>query len=534
MNIRRPIGRTKGPGETLHEFTFVAPDYEQALKRGEFVAYQAEVDGRERMILSRIGNRAPLRLYPDAFLLDPSIDSDDVASLLGYHRKGHELYQLTATVIGYYDEDLQDFVNPRLPPRAGWPIYLVTDGDLAGVLTKKHRDEIGAAHVGSLLNREKDRVPVALDLRAITSTHLAVIASTGAGKSYLAAVLVEEMLKPYNRAAVLVIDPHGEYHTLKEIDSLDAFAASSYQPEVQIYEPGEIKMRVSTLTLGDLYYLLPDLSERMEYVLRQAYYDVRRRSKRERGHPERWTHQELRALLRQMGKGTKEEGRGRYASTADALVWRLDSVFSRSVVFDSAEHARLGELFRPGRCTVLQLNEVHEREQQVAVAALLRRLFRARTMTEKEQAREGNDLYLPYPVFVLIEEAHRFAPAAIDVVSKGVIKQVLGEGRKFGLTLGLVSQRPGKLDGDALSLCNTQFILRIINPLDQARLSECVETVGRDLLSELPALTKGQVIIAGEAVNTPILCRVRVRHTPHGAETRDAPAEWVGYFGQDK
>ena len=109
-------------------------------------------------------------------------------------------------------------------------------------------------------------------------------------------------------------------------------------------------------------------------------------------------------------------------------------------------------------------------------------------------------------------------------------KQVLAEGRKFGVGVGLISQRPGKLGPDILSQCNTQFLLRIVDPVDQARVAESVETIGRDLLRELPALSKGQVIVAGEGVNTPLLCRVRTRHTPHGAETKDAPSIWTGYF----
>jgi DNA helicase HerA-like ATPase len=181
---------------------------------------------------------------------------------------------------------------------------------------------------------------------------------------------------------------------------------------------------------------------------------------------------------------------------------------------------------------VLQLNEIDQREQQVIAATLLRRLNQARMDTEKGLAGEGDDNYLPYPTFVLIEEAHTYAPANADVVTTQILKTILSEGRKFGVSVGLISQRPGKLDSDVLSQCMTQCIMRIVNPIDQARVAESVESVGRDLLQELPALTKGQVIVAGNAVNTPLLCRVRTRITPHGAEDPDAPARWQAYFSQ--
>jgi DNA helicase HerA-like ATPase len=132
----------------------------------------------------------------------------------------------------------------------------------------------------------------------------------------------------------------------------------------------------------------------------------------------------------------------------------------------------------------------------------------------------------------LLEEAHRYAPAGVKVVSTDVLKQILSEGRKFGVGIGLITQRPGKLDQDVLSQCMTQFIMRIVNPIDQQTIASSVEGAGRRLLDELPALTKGQVIVSGVAVNTPLLCAVRQRITTHGGETIDAPGEWQSYFSE--
>jgi hypothetical protein len=64
--------------------------------------------------------------------------------------------------------------------------------------------------------------------------------------------------------------------------------------------------------------------------------------------------------------------------------------------------------------------------------------------------------------------------------------------------------------------------------------ASAIEGVGRDLLNNLPALSKGQVIVAGAAVNTPVICRVRTRFTRHGGESKDAPDMWRQYFSRDK
>jgi uncharacterized protein len=201
-----------------------------------------------------------------------------------------------------------------------------------------------------------------------------------------------------------------------------------------------------------------------------------------------------------------------------------------SEIFNDHTNLPLSDLFTPGQCTVLQLNEVAEREQQIIVATLLRRLNQARMDTVRGRATQGSEDYLPYPGFVLIEEAHNFAPANAEIVTTQILKQILSEGRKFGVAVGLISQRPGKLDGDVLSQCMTQCIMRIVNPVDQARVAESVESAGRDLLTELPALSKGQVIVAGVSVNTPVVVQVRKRLTKHGAEDPNAPQEWRRYF----
>ena len=110
---------------------------------------------------------------------------------------------------------------------------------------------------------------------------------------------------------------------------------------------------------------------------------------------------------------------------------------------------------------------------------------------------------------------------------------MLAEGRKFGIGVGLISQRPGKLDADVLSQCQTQCIMRIVNEIDQKSVAAAIEGVGRDLLDNLPALSKGQVIVAGAAVNTPVICRVRQRYTQHGGESKDAPDMWQKHFSRE-
>jgi len=530
--MNKILARVKSPGDRPHTFVMVTPDTEQQLRLGEFVSYKTTIEGMDRHILARIVERKAIRLYPDSFLADPSLDPNMISATVGYSGNMSNLSEVTAEIIGYYDDQFNDFINPGIPPGIGTPVALADNDYLSEILSKAETNKTGAAMIGWLSSRTKESVNIAVDVDAIASTHLAIIASTGAGKSYTASVLVEEMLHSRNRAAILVIDPHGEYDTLENIANHPHFVDGDYRPQVSIRKPGHIKLRVGTLPIGDLRYLLPNLSDRMAYVLGLAYNEVQNHSKKQYQNETYWTVNDLISELEKIRDSEDSD----YKTSAGALLWRLNSTIQtgNERVFDNSEQTPLTDLLAPGRCTVMQLNQVDQREQQVIVASLLRRIYQARLRTERGDVSEKDDYYLPYPVFVLIEEAHNYAPASANTTSTGVLKQILSEGRKFGVGVGLISQRPGKLDSDVLSQCNTQFLLRIVNPVDQARVVESVESVGRDLLKELPALNKGQAIISGVAVNTPVICQIRKRFTPHGGESQRASQAWTAHFESTK
>jgi uncharacterized protein len=519
------IGTVKGPGENPHEFTFITTDNTRT-RIGEFVYYHTSDGENELRIVGTITERRLVRNLPDSFLADPNTLPALVSSLIGVGAEDLEIYEIYVETIGFFSELIGDFINPRIPPTPGQQVFLASNRMLAKMLSPKQRGEEGAAHIGSLLTRKRDEVPVVLSVKDVVSTHLAVLASTGAGKSYAAGVLIEELLMPNNRAAALIVDPHSEYGTLQEIHKHPSFSSADYKPEVKIFTPGKIKVRISTLTEADIVYLLPEMTEKMRTFLSQAYKALINTRGAERG---TWGFNDLlNEVLALRYEDAKGQGGGN-VSTIDGLEWRLRRRFEQSHIFSDHEHIPLQDLFRPGQCTVLQLSEIEENEQQVIVGALLRRTNKARVATVRGNAATGDES-LPYPVFVLLEEAHRYAPAGQQVVSTNILKQILSEGRKFGVGIGLITQRPGKLDQDVLSQCMTQFIMRIVNPIDQQTIASSVEGAGRRLLDELPALTKGQVIVSGVAVNTPVLAAVRQRITKHGGETIDAPGEWRKYF----
>lgn len=520
------IGTVKGPGENGNQYVFITAD-NRYVRIGEFVYYQvAKAIGTETwQILGKISARKLIDHLPDRIFADTEISPETIAALVGFTYTNPELYEITVDVIGYFDPAL-GFMNPRQTPDPGAKVYLADPEMLRSILNKKQREDVGAAFMGTLLLRPEQAVPVVLDVKELVSTHMAILAGTGSGKSYTAGVLVEELLLPHNRAAVLIFDPHGEYSTLAEMQGHPAFkAADGYAPKVQVLAPDRVRIRVSSLDYADILTLLPEMSDRQQSILNKAFTLLKRHKRGDY----RWDVQDLIAAVYESDRQTDEEGNEKAGSSAPALEWKLERL-ARSPYFHAFEHLAPKDLFEPGQVTVLQMNEISQEEQQVICAAVLRQANHARMNTLKELITPEDENYLPYPVFILLEEAHRFAPAHEPSRCKAVIRTILSEGRKFGLGVGLITQRPGKLDADVLSQCMSQFIMRIVNPVDQESLKYGVEAAGRDLLKELPSLTKGQVIVSGACVNTPVLCKVRQRLTKHGGDTLNAPALWQKHF----
>ena len=508
------VGTVVEPGDEVGQFVFAAPD-EQKVSTGEFVAYNHSVNGSDdEVVIARVTNRERVAGLPSSFMTNPDVDAGRVATALGAEADGGELYRITAEVIGYYDPDFKSFRNPRQLPDTGTQLHRAPGEMLEVVIpnvtppTLRDEDDHdpGMARMGRLLNRADEEVTVELPVNDVAATHLAILASTGSGKSYTASVLLEEMLKPATRASVLVFDPHGEYKSLDQMCDHRAFeGADGYRPTVEIRKPDQLSVKLADLTYADFRSIL-NPTERMSSVLSDAYDDLRGEDSFTAKNLEEACH------------------RNHPNGEASGLKWRINRNLRQSDFFDAYDQLDLDTLVNPGQVTVLRMDGLSRRDQQVMAAVLLRKLYEGR---EAVVVGDPDDVRTPieHPVFTLFEEAHRFAPDG-DSQALSIIRQVNSEGRKFGIGTGLISQRPSKLDQTVLSQCGTQITMQIKNPNDQQAIRDSVESAGAAVLDELPGLTKGQAVISGDAVNTPVLTKIRNRHTKHIAENLEADKQW--------
>lgn len=517
------LGTVAGPGDDPNEFVLIAPA-DNPVKTGEFLTYDVTVNNTDKTVFARVTNRELTQGLPDGFLANPEISPDKVATTLGFSGGDSELYRLTARVIGYYNTDMAGFDNPRQLPEPGTVLSIAPDSHLETVLpnvgasavTTPITDIDGTAHLGWLLNRSERSANIHLPIREFASTHLSILAATGSGKSYTASVLVEELMQPQVKASLLVFDPHGEYSTLTEMDGHDAFSTETgYSPDVVLYDSEKLHVRLSELTHGDFLSILDNPQNRMEDRLAGGLRVLQNRQ------TNTWSVDDLLNAMRQKY--------GEDDSSVRGLEWRLRQSIQRNDLFHHTKNVPLDDIVAPGQCTVLQMENLNRRKQQLITTVLLRRLYQERV----NAASPGTDSAVPHPVFSLFEEGHRFAPASGNAPSLDILRTITSEGRKFGFGIGIISQRPSKLDPDVLSQCGTQITMKIRNPQDQDAIRQSIESAGEDVLKELPGLTPGQAVVSGDAMNAPALIRVRPRKTSHGADSIDVINEWTTAYEAD-
>jgi len=197
-----------------------------------------------------------------------------------------------------------------------------------------------------------------------------------------------------------------------------------------------------------------------------------------------------------------EAGEGNVAET---LHERLEYVEQTKLL--GPQGTSLNELVHKGEATLINLRGAAPDVQELVVARIASTLF--------DNRKKGK---IP-PLFLVVEEAHNFAPQQGQVTCSRVLKNIASEGRKFGLGLCIVTQRPARIDKSVLSQCNTQLILQVTNPLDLKAITQSIEGLTNGMTEMIQSLPVGTALITGGGYHTPLFCEVRPRATRHGGES---------------
>ena len=357
--------------------------------------------------------------------------------------------------------------------------------------------------IGYLITRQD--VPIYISVQGFRR-HLAILAQTGAGKSYTAGVLIEELYK--KGATIIILDPHADHVFLsrrpdgkKFADRVTVFRTPESTGRYNEAEIGFVKqyqVKFSDLSISDICTVcrISDRWTNIIAIIRDAIQSL----KESIGLG--YTPNDLISKLEQL---TQEKGKSGDAIRALKYISRLEKMR----VFGDAS-TNIEELLKPMHISVVDLSGLDDEVMDYVAYKILGDIF---TIKVRDQYK--------YPVFVFIEEAHKFAPAEGSTLSKGIIKKIAAEGRKFGIFLVIISQRPYKVDQDVLSQCNSQIIMKLTNMVDQTAVKNSSERMSEGLLNDLPGLNVGEAVIVGEITRAPVMVKVRSRETKEGGADID-------------
>ena len=383
---------------------------------------------------------------------------------------------------------------PSIAPEPGERVYRASPEILQRLLGLKS----DGLFIGTMYGN--DNLRVLIDSKALTSLHFAIFGATGSGKSYTVGVLVEELLeKGY---PVVIIDPHGEYHTFSEINDepreLFKLKSLGFEPRtypVKVLKPAYFGQGELTLNFNDLDTDTLAEMARLTPVMRDLLYLAMRNLKQNPSTP--LTPDNIIEAIKNVAYTWGFQKKTQLTLTRNIMLLREMGIFGAG--FDPRS------IVEPGSVTVIDLSiDMEEHIRRIFAGAIMEKLFKAR----KERK-------IP-PLVVIVEESHRFAPQDEETYSKMVMRRIAREGRKFGICIGVVSQRIVGLDKDVISQCGTKIILRIDSKTDLDYLRPYIGLASEEDIKRIPYLPTGVAIVTGVATRYPVLTSIRPRKSKHG------------------
>ncbi|MFC7536348.1 ATP-binding protein [Sphingomonas sp. GCM10030256] len=402
-------------------------------------------------------------------------------------------------------------------PIPGSTVHPVTTEDLRSVFAAS-----GAAHVEIGTVYPTDDIRGALYVDPMLSKHFAILGSTGTGKSTSVALILHRISQLSPEGHIVMIDPHGEYSAafkgcgeLFNVDNLQLpYWLLNFEEhcEVLLTTDGAERQRDADILAKCL------LAARMKTKAAETAGKVTVDS------PIPYLLTDLNAILvNEMGKLDRAGDTTpfqRIKNKLDELKAdpRFSFMFSGMLVGDTMAPflAKLFRLPANGKpISIVDVSGVPSEITSVVVSVLARMVFDYGIWSRTEAQR---------PLLLVCEEAHRYVPK--DENSGGqavrkILERIAKEGRKYGVSLGLITQRPSDLAEGVLSQCGTIISMRLNNDRDQACVRAAMPEGARGFLDAIPALRNRECIVCGEGVAIPI----RVRFDDLEPEKRPASSD---------
>ncbi|HXP03947.1 MAG TPA: DUF87 domain-containing protein [Stellaceae bacterium] len=405
-------------------------------------------------------------------------------------------------------------------------VFLATPEDLAEVYAPP-RD--AAVPVGSI--HQDENVPAFLLVNDLLGKHFSVVGTTGSGKSCAVSTILRSVIEQNPHAHVMLLDPHCEYGHAFPNEAIVLSPGDGLHLPYWLFNFDELAEIICTSTQrAEQYKILGEavLAAKVVYFGRPA---ADRHISIDTPMPYRVSDL-IRHLDNAMGSLNRPESVAAYQLVKNRVTAlqhdiRYGFMFGTSLTLRDEMADILSQLFRipvSGKpITIIDLSGVPSEILNVVVSVLCRITFDFAVWNENQ-----------IPITIVCEEAHRYAPRDKDAgfePVKRALSRIAKEGRKYGVSLCVVSQRPSDLAPSLLSECNTLFALRMTNQDDQDIIRGALPEASHGLMKFLPALRNGEAIVVGEGVSMPM--RICFTPLPDDCRPKSATASFTTAWAQD-
>ncbi len=414
-------------------------------------------------------------------------------------------------LIGTMGEDGGFIRGVAIYPTVGQRVRMVTSDELKSIFSEYNEYEFS---FGRPSQADDQRAYINVD--RFFGQHIAVVGTTGCGKSCTVVSILQEAIRKYPDAHIVVLDLHGEY-------------ASAFPENVMLIDADKVELPYWLLSFDEFQDLTVDMNEftakNQITVLRDALVRARegtvgqdRLRKGERVTADSPVYFEIEDMLGQIrnwniqmvpdSAGNMEPGP--LYGAFDRFLIRLDSkvsdprfrfMFEPTTYTDNDSLVQLLRDFLSidtgNKMAIVDLSGVPS-EAVGVVAAVVSRIVFEFNLWNPERDR--------FPILLVLEEAHNYVPNRTDYklqAAKAAIERITKEGRKYGIGTIIVSQRPKEVSETVLSQCNSFIAMRLTNPDDQGYVRKLVPDALSGLMDMLPSLRTGEALILGDCVALP-------------------------------
>jgi len=385
-------------------------------------------------------------------------------------------------------------------PIPGALVYPATSRDLRQIYASDGRASI---QVGNVYPTKDIRASLYVD--ALLGKHFALLGSTGTGKSTSAALILHRICEVAPDGHIIMIDPHGEYASafrstgvILDVTNLQMpYWLMNFEEHCEVFISASGNDRQEDADILAKCLLQSRMKNRLAEQMGKITVDA----------PIPYLLSDLTSIIsNEMGKLDKAGSTAPYMRLKTKIDEikadpRYQFMFSGMLVGDTMADfiTRMFRLPAEGKpISIIDVSGVPSDITSTVVAVLSRLVFDFSIWSREERTR---------PVLLVCEEAHRYVPNEKNIEKSSVgrvLSRIAKEGRKYGISLGLITQRPSDLAEGVLSQCGTIISMRLNNDRDQAFVKAAMPEGSRGFLDSIPALRNRECIICGEGVSIPI------------------------------